>query len=89
MTLKNLSGDGVFLERGRIEFENFRPGEIRFAPFRFRQNGKADETKFELIVMDEDFREVKTQKITLPVFAQERPFSPASAKKTAVFRDTS
>ncbi|MXZ13427.1 MAG: PDZ domain-containing protein [Candidatus Dadabacteria bacterium] len=89
VTLKNLSGDGVFLERGRIEFENFRPGEIRFAPFRFRQNGKADETKFELIVMDEDFREVKTQKITLPVFAQERPFSPASAKKTAVFRDTS
>ena len=88
-TLKNLSGDNVFLEKGRVEIENFRLGEIRYAPFRFRQNGEGGETKFELFVMDEDFREVKAQKITLPVFAQERPFSPASAKKTAVFKDTS
>ena len=88
-TLKNLSGDNVFLEKGRVEIENFRPGEIRYAPFRFRQNGEGGETKFELFVMDEDFREVKAQEITLPVFAQERPFSPASAKKTAVFKDTS
>ena len=88
-TLKNLSGDNVFLEKGRVEIENFRPGEIRYAPFRFRQNGEGGETKFELFVMDEDFREVEAQKITLPVFEQERPFSPASAKKTAVFKDTS
>lgn len=87
-TLKNLSGDDVFLEKGRIELENLRAGEIRSVPFRFRQNGEAGETKFELLLMDEDLREVKTQKITLPVFTRERPFSPVSAKKTAVFKDT-
>ena len=87
-TLKNLSGNDVFLEKGRVEIENFRPGEIRLAPFRFRQSGEGGETEFELLVMDEDFREIRTQKITLPVSAQQRPFSPASAKKTAVFRDS-
>ena len=88
-TLKNLSGDNVFLEKGRVEIENFRPGEIRLAPFRFRQSGEGGETEFELLVMDEDIREIKTQKITMPVSAQERPFSPASANKTAVFKDKS
>ncbi len=87
-TLKNLSGDDVFLEKGRVELENFRPGETRSAPFRFRQSGEGGVTEFELLVMDEDFREIKTQKIILPVSAQQRPFSPASAKKTAVFRDS-
>lgn len=88
-TLKNLSGDNVFLEKGRVELENFRPGEIRLAPFRFRQSGEGGETEFELLVMDEDIREVKTQRIILPVFAQERPFFHASPKKTAVFKDKS
>ena len=88
-TLKNLSGNNVFLEKGRVELENFRPGEIRLAPFRFRQSGEGGETEFELLVMDEDIREIKTQKIILPVSAQERPFSPASANKTAVFKDRS
>lgn len=89
VTLKNLSGNNVFLEKGRFELENFRPGEIRLAPFRFRQSGEGGETEFELLVMDEDIREVRTQKITLPVFAQERPFFHTSANKTAVFKDKS
>jgi len=88
-TLKNLSGNNVFLEKGRVELENFRPGETRLAPFRFRQSGKGGETEFELLVMDEDFREIKTQKIILPVSEQERPFFPTSAKKTALFKDSS
>lgn len=88
-TLKNLSGNDVFLEKGRVELENFRPGETRLVPFRFRQSGEAGETEFELLVMDEDFREIKTQKIILPVSAQERPFFPTSAKKTALFKDSS
>ena len=88
-TLKNLSGDDIFLEKGRVEIENFRPGETRPVPFRFRQSGEGGETEFELLVMDEDFREIKTQKIILPVSAQERPFFSASAKKTALFKDSS
>ena len=88
-TLKNLSGNDVFLEKGRVELENFRPRETRLVPFRFRQSGEAGETEFELLVMDEDFREIKTQKIILPVSAQERPFFPTSAKKTALFKDSS
>ena len=88
-TLKNLSGDDVFLEKGRFEFENFNPGEIRQAPFRFRQNGQSKETEFELLVMDEDLRRVKTQKITLPAPEQKRPFLAAAANKTAVFKEES
>ncbi|MYI73001.1 MAG: hypothetical protein F4079_01625, partial [Candidatus Dadabacteria bacterium] len=87
-TLKNLSGDDVFLEKGRVELEKFRPGETRLAPFRFRQSGKGGETEFELLVMDEDFREIKTQRIILPVSEQERPFFATSAK-TALFKDSS
>ncbi len=87
-TLKNLSGNDVFLEEGRVEIENFLPGETRLASFRFRQGGEGGETQFELLIMDEDFREIKAQKIVLPVSAQERPFSPASAKKTALFNDS-
>ena len=87
-TLKNLSGDDVFLEKGRIELENFRPGEVRSASFRFRQSGEGGKTEFELLVMDEEFQQAKRQKISLPVFEQERPFSQASAKKTVVFRDS-
>ena len=88
-TLKNLSGNDVFLEKGRVEIENFRPGETRLVPFRFRQSGEVGETEFELLVMDENFREIETQKIILPVSAQERPFFPTSAKKTALFKDSS
>lgn len=85
-TLRNLSGKDVFLEEGRFEFEDFRPGETREAPFRFRQSGGEGEARFELVVTDEDFREVRTQKITLPVAAGgKRPFAPL-AGKTAVFR---
>ena len=84
-TLKNLSGKNVFLEEGRFEFEDFRPGETRDAPFRFRQVGGEGETEFELAVTDEDFREIRTQKIILPVTRGERPFAPLSGR-TAVFR---
>lgn len=84
-TLKNLSGKNVFLEEGRFEFEDFPPGETRDAPFRFRRTGGGGEAEFELAVTDEDFREVRTQKITLPSARRERPSAPLSGG-TAVFR---
>ena len=84
-TLKNLSGRNVFLEEGRFEFEDFPPGETRDAPFRFRRTGGGGEAEFELAVTDEDFREVRTQKITLPSARRERPSAPLSGG-TAVFR---
>lgn len=82
--LKNLSGADVFLEKGRFEFEDFAPGETRRAPFRFRQSEKGESAEFELIVMDEDFRELKTHKIVLPLMPDGKPF--IALPKVAVFK---
>ena len=87
-TLKNLSGKNVFLEEGRFEFENFPPGETRDAPFRFRRVGGGGETEFELAVTDEDFREIRTQKIILPSARRERPAAPLSGGNAVLRSET-
>ncbi len=88
VSLKNLSGEDVFLEKGRFEFENFRPGEIRAAPFRFRQNGQGGETEFEFSVMDEDLREIRTHRITLPAYTDKIEFVSFDPERSAVLPDS-
>ena len=66
VTLKNLSGDSVFLERGRFEFSDFKPGTSDTAPFLFKILDKnVKDIKFELTIVDEVFREVLTSKIDI------------------------
>lgn len=66
VTLKNLSGDTVFLERGRFEFSEFIPGTSNTAPFLFKIIDKnIKDIKFELTIIDEVFREVLTSKIDI------------------------
>ncbi len=88
VSLKNLSGEDVFLEKGRFEFENFRPGETRIAPFRFRQNGDSGETEFEFLVMNEDLREVNTHRITLPVYEDRAEFVSFDVKTSVELLDS-
>jgi len=66
VTLKNLSGDSVFLERGRFEFIDFKPQTSNTAPFLFKILDKnVKDIKFELTIADEVFREVLTSKIDI------------------------
>lgn len=83
-SLKNLSGADVFLEKGRFEFEDFGPGQTLRAPFRFRQSEKGEKAEFELILMDEDLRELRIHRITLPLMPDGKPF--VSLPKVAVFK---
>jgi len=66
VTLKNLSGDSVYLEKGRFEFVDFEPDTVNTAAFLFKVNDKnIDELKFELDIIDEVFREVMVSKIDI------------------------
>ena len=66
VTLKNLSGDSIFLERGRFEFTDFKPDSVNTAPFLFKILDKdIKDIKFELTIVDEVFREVLTSKIDI------------------------
>ena len=74
VTLKNLSGDSIFLERGRFEFNDFKPESSNTAPFLFKILDKnVKEIKFELTVVDEVFREVLTSKIDISGLQDRRP----------------
>lgn len=72
--LKNLSGAGVLLHDARFNIDNMAPGDERHVVFTFGvlQGFHEPEVKFELVIEDEDLRQVTTQKIRLPV-ARETP----------------
>ena len=66
VTLKNLSGDSVYLEKGRFEFTDFAPDTTKTAPFLFKVNNKhINEINFELNIIDEVFREVMVSNIDI------------------------
>ena len=66
VTLKNLSGDSVYLEKGRFEFKDLERNTTKNAPFLFKVNDKKiNEINFELNIIDEVFREVITSRINI------------------------
>ncbi len=67
--LKNLSGAGVLLHDARFNVDNMAPGEERRVVFTFAvlQGFREPEVKLELVIEDEDLREVTTQKIRVPI----------------------
>ncbi len=65
VTLKNLTGDDIFLQDGRFEFENFKQGEIISAPFKFKVIKPINKIEFDLQILDEVYREIRVSKITL------------------------
>ncbi len=58
VTLKNLSGSALYLEKGRFEFTDLAPGKNTTAPFLFRvtDNQGKDDIKLEINILDEVFR---------------------------------
>ncbi|MCI0454015.1 MAG: S41 family peptidase [Candidatus Dadabacteria bacterium] len=65
ITLKNLSGDSVFLKKGRYEFKDLHPGEIKDATFTFTVNKPIPEIEMELGILDEVYREELRDKISI------------------------
>jgi carboxyl-terminal processing protease len=65
ITLKNLSGDSIFLKKGRYEIKDLHPGEIKEAPFTFTVNKPIKEIEMELGVLDEVYREELRDKLIL------------------------
>ncbi len=66
LSLKNLSGDTVFLEKGRAEIKNLAAGEIRETNFTFNIKKAESPIEFEFQIIDEIFRDGITSKISIP-----------------------
>lgn len=64
-TIKNLSGESVFIKNGRATIDNLSPGNIAEATFSYTVKNK-DEIKLELQIADEVFREGLISKINIP-----------------------
>ncbi|MBK6533128.1 MAG: hypothetical protein IPF99_27130 [Deltaproteobacteria bacterium] len=78
--LKNLSGAGVLLRDARFDINDMMPGEERRVAFTFdvAQSFRQDELKLELVVEDEDLREVTSQKLRVPIAQAGAPVTAAT-----------
>jgi len=74
VTLKNLSGDKAFLEKGRIEFENLKPNEVREEPLNFVIKKPDSKIELELQIIDEVFRDGIVKKISIHDDEKEHTF---------------
>jgi len=74
VSLKNLSGNKIFLEKGRIELENLAPGEIRETSFTFNDKKSESPIEFEIQIVDEVFRDGITSKLSVPNNTNVSPF---------------
>ncbi len=66
LSLKNLSGDKIFLEKGRSELENLAPEEIRETNFTFNVKKSGSPIDLEIQIIDEIFRDGITSKVMIP-----------------------
>lgn len=71
-TIKNLSGTGIFINKGRHLFGMLKPGESKTASFKFNVESDFDTNQFklELSVFDQGLREIVTDKLKFPVVEQ-------------------
>ena len=66
LSLKNLSGDIIFLEKGRAEIENLSPQEVSETNFAFNVKKPEAPIEFEVQIVDEIFRDGITSKLSIP-----------------------
>lgn len=66
VSLKNLSGEKIFLEKGRTELENLAPGKIRETNFTFNVKNFESPIDLEIQIIDEIFRDGITSKVSIP-----------------------
>ena len=69
--LRNLSDEGLFINKGRFNVDNLAPGEAKSVDFTFdvRPEYKGDAAKVELTVYDSVLHEYVTDKLTFPIVA--------------------
>jgi carboxyl-terminal processing protease len=69
--LRNLSDEGLFINKGRFNVDNLAPGQSKSVDFTFdvRPEYKSDSAKVELTVYDAVLHEFVTEKLTFPVAA--------------------
>jgi carboxyl-terminal processing protease len=67
--LRNLSDEGVFINKGRFNFDNLAPGESKSIDFTFdvRPEYKGDNARVELSVYDTVLHDFVTDKLTFPI----------------------
>lgn len=75
VNLKNLSGDRIFLDTGRIEFDTIEPGEKKSGVFFFRVNDASGDIEFDLQIIEESLREAQVKTITIPVVKYDQKFT--------------
>ncbi len=88
LTLKNNSGDKIFLEKGRAEFENFLPGETRDATFTFDVNNTDSPLDLELQIVDDVFKEGLVGKTIIPGKTDGSAFEKKASTVTIAEADT-
>jgi carboxyl-terminal processing protease len=74
LTIKNLSGDKVFLKKGRAEFSNLKPGEVKDTTLLFSLKKPDSKIDMEVQILDEVFRDGITTKVSLPAEEKEEEF---------------
>ncbi|GBD38778.1 Carboxy-terminal processing protease CtpB [bacterium HR37] len=74
LTIKNLSGDKVFLKKGRAEFSSLKPGEVKDATLLFSLKKPDSKIDMEVQILDEVFRDGITTKVSLPEEEKEEEF---------------
>ena len=69
--LRNLSDDGVFINKGRFNLNNLGPGESKSVDFTFdvRPEYHGDAAKVEMTVYDDVLHEYVTDKLSFPIQA--------------------
>jgi len=74
VSLKNQSGDTIFLEKGRSELENLAPEEIKETFFTFNIKKEDSPIELEIQIVDEIFRDGITNNVFIPNNANVSPF---------------
>jgi len=86
VSLKNQSGDKIFLEKGRSELENLKPEEIRETYFTFNVTKEESPIELEIQIVDEIFRDGITNNVSIPINANVSPFE-ANKQEITVTED--
>lgn len=88
LTLKNNSGDKIFLEKGRAEFENLAPGETKEAAFTFDVKNTDSPLDLEIQIVDDVFKEGLIGKTVIPGNAKGPVFKKEDTTVTVAAPDT-
>lgn len=79
VNLKNLSGENIFLDKGRVEFQNLDPGEEKTGTFHFKVNKNSEKFEFELQLLEELFKDGQIKKLTIPGEVKNEEFAKSNS----------